>query len=130
MTTYALLIYRAAAPPAEPIPALDEREALAGHRAVQAEATARGELHAVARLDDPESARTVRARARGHEVTDGPFIESKEWLVGFYLVDCEDEAQALERAKQICRDPHHVIEVRPVGWRWRGPSVTSGSHTK
>jgi hypothetical protein len=62
----------------------------------------------------------VRARATGHDITDGPFIESKEWLVGFYLVDCEDEAQALERAKQICADAHHVIEVRPANWRWRG----------
>jgi hypothetical protein len=72
----------------------------------------------VARLDVPSTARTVRVRAAGHDVMDGPFIESKEWLVGFYLVDCDDEAQALARAKQICADPHHVIEVRHVDWRW------------
>lgn len=119
MTTYALLIYRTAAP-TEPLPEVDEREALTGHRALQAEAAARRELHAVARLDAPATARTVRARASGHEISDGPFIESKEWLVGFYLVDCEDEAQAIERAKQICVDPHHVVEARPVDWRWRG----------
>jgi hypothetical protein len=118
MTTYALLIYRTASP-AEPIPELDERQALDAHRALQAEADARHQLHAVARLDDPKAARTVTMRAAGHEVTDGPFIEAKEWLVGFYLVDCDDEAEALARAKQICADPHHVIEVRPVGWRWR-----------
>jgi hypothetical protein len=118
MTTYALLIYRTV-PAAEPIPELDDQQALAGHRALQADAAARGQLHAVARLDDPKAARTVKARAGGHEVTDGPFIESKEWLVGFYLVDCESEAGAIARAKQICGDPHHVIEVRPVDWRWR-----------
>jgi hypothetical protein len=118
MTTYALLIYRTA-PSAEPIPELDEREALAAHRALQAEADAMNQLHAVARLDDPETARTVRRRATGHDVTDGPFIEAKEWLVGFYLVDCDDEGQALARAQQICADPHHLIELRPVGWRWR-----------
>lgn len=118
MTTYALLIYRAA-PPAEPIPELEERQALSGHRALQAEASARRELHAVARLDTPGTARTVRTRASGHEISDGPFIESKEWLVGFYLVDCSDEEQALARAKRICSDRHHVIEVRPVNWRWR-----------
>jgi hypothetical protein len=119
MTTYALLIYRTA-PPSIPIPELEERQALIGHRALQSEAAARKDLHAVARLDVPSTARTVRARATGHDITDGPFIESKEWLVGFYLVDCEDEAQALERAKQICADAHHVIEVRPANWRWRG----------
>jgi hypothetical protein len=71
----------------------------------------------VARLDEPRAGRTVKARASGHEVTDGPFIESKEWLVGFYVVDCDDEAQAIARAKQICVDAHHAIEVRPVVWQ-------------
>lgn len=118
MTTYALLIYRTA-PPALSVPELDEEQALEHHRALQVEAAARNELHAVARLDAPRTARTVRARATGHDVTDGPFIETKEWLVGFYLVDCEDEAQAVARARRICGDRHHAIEVRPVGWRWR-----------
>jgi hypothetical protein len=116
--TYALLIYRTS-PPTVTVPDLDEKRALAGHRALQAEAAAGKDLHAVARLDAPGTARTVRARATGHDVTDGPFIESKEWLVGFYLVDCDGEEQALARARQICTDQHHVIEVRPVDWRWR-----------
>jgi hypothetical protein len=116
--TYALLIYRMS-PPTVAMPHLDEERALAGHRALQKEASAKKDLHAVARLDAPSTARTVRARATGHEITDGPFIESKEWLVGFYLVDCDDEAQALARARQICADQHHSVEVRPVDWRWR-----------
>lgn len=119
MTTYALLIYRRS-PPEIPIPELEERNALVGHRALQVEAASTRDLHAVARLGTPEAARTVRAKMTGHDVTDGPFIESKEWLVGFYLIDCDDEAQAIARAKQICTDPHHAIEVRPVDWRWRG----------
>jgi hypothetical protein len=118
MTTYALLIYRTS-PPTIATSELDEKQALAGHRALQKEAAARKDLHAVARLDAPRTARTVRTRATGHDVTDGPFIESKEWLVGFYLVDCEDEERALARARQICTDEHHAIEVRPVDWRWR-----------
>jgi hypothetical protein len=118
MTTYALLIYRTA-PPSTPIPELEERQALSGHRALQAEAAARQELHAVARLDQPDKARTVRSRSSGHDVTDGPYMESKEWLVGFYLVDCENEEQAIARAQQICSDGFHAVEVRPVDWRWR-----------
>ncbi len=117
MTTYALLIYRTS-PPSVPIPELEEQRALEWHRALQIDA--RKDLHAVARLDAPARARTVRARATGHDVTDGPFIEAKEWLVGFYLVDCDDEGEAVARAKQICADAHHAIEVRPVDWRWRG----------
>lgn len=50
---------------------------------------------------------------------DGPYIDTKEWLVGFYLVDCTDEAEALERARGICPVADHAIEVRPVTWRWK-----------
>jgi hypothetical protein len=119
MTTYALLIYRTS-PPEVPVPAEEEKQGLVGHRALQLDAARNGDLHAVARLGEPAAARTVRAKPTGHDVTDGPFIESKEWLVGFYLVDCDDEAQAIARARQICGDVHHAIEVRPVDWRWRG----------
>jgi hypothetical protein len=118
MTTYALLIYRTSAPPV-PIPELAERRALEAHRALQVEASARGELHAVARLDDARAARTVRSGSSGHDVTDGPFMEAKEWLVGFYLVDCESEEQAVARARRICPDPAHAVEVRPVTFRWK-----------
>lgn len=118
MTTYALLIYRTA-PPSVPIPELEERRVLLEHRSLQAEASKRGQLHAVARLDETRRARTVRPRSGGHEVTDGPFIETKEWLVGFYVVDCESEEQALARARRLCGDGAHAIEVRPVNWRWK-----------
>jgi hypothetical protein len=113
--TYTLLIYRTT-PASEPMAQKEERAALAGHRALQAEAEARGELHAVARLDDPSTARTVRQRVGAHDVTDGPYIETKEWLVGFYLLECESEEQALARARLLAQDSAHVIEVRPVTW--------------
>jgi hypothetical protein len=116
--TYALLIYRTA-PGSAPIPELDERAALAAHRALQAEAADKGELRVVARLDDTPTARTVRLKGGAHESTDGPFIETKEWLVGFYLVDAESEEKALERARALCTDESHAIEVRPVTWQWK-----------
>lgn len=116
--TYALLIYRTS-PPSVAVPELEEEVGLAGHRALQAEAAARGQLHAVARLDQPSTARVVRPRASAHEVSDGPFLETKEWLVGFYVIDCDDEAEALDRARQICPGALHAIEVRPLTWRWR-----------
>jgi hypothetical protein len=115
--TYVLLIYRAT-PIGQEAVGLDERATLRAHRTLQAEAAARGELHAVARLEESRDARTVRRSAGAHQVVDGPFVESKEWLVGFYLVDCADEAEAVQRAKTICADDEHVIEVRPVTWRW------------
>ncbi len=116
--TYALLIYRCA-PASEPLPQAVDKAALAGHRALQKEAAKKGDLHAVTRLDDARAGRTVRAKASGHEVSDGPFIEAKEWLVGFYVVDCESFDEALERAKMLCPDPSHAVEVRPVTWQWK-----------
>lgn len=116
--TYALLIYRTA-PVSIPIPELEERAALAAHRVLQGESAGRGELRVVARLDDVGSARTVRSKAGAHEVSDGPFIETKEWLIGFYLVDCSSAEEALERARVICTDESHAIEVRPVTWQWK-----------
>jgi hypothetical protein len=112
--TYVLLIYRAT----EAGKRLDVRATLAGHRQLQSEASAHGELHAVAQLKETREARTVRRNGGAHEIGDGPFIETKEWLVGFYLLDCADEAEAIARARLLCADDEHVVEIRPVAWRW------------
>ena len=50
---------------------------------------------------------------RGGTVTDGPFVETKETLGGFYLVDCRDLDQAIAIAK-LCPAPAGGVEVRPV----------------
>ena len=138
-TTYALLIYETireqtgqAPTPPEPTdtPGADAHQdengrVLAQHRALQRQASADNALHAVARLQAPNAAKTVRVVRSGssatnaHEVTDGPFMETKEWLGGFYVVTCSDEEQALAYARSIC-PARHAIEVRPVSWH-RGP---------
>ncbi|MEZ4442374.1 MAG: YciI family protein [Polyangiaceae bacterium] len=111
--TYALLIYRTD----QGLDAEDEARALAGHRELQA--TARADLHAVAKLDRAHTAHTVRVRGAAHAVTDGPHAEVKEWLVGFYLLDCTGLDQAIERAQTICPVAGHAVEVRRVDWRWK-----------
>ena len=113
--TYVLLIYRSTPPDAAASDA--DKAALVRHRALQEEARARGELLSVAQLTDTARARMVRVGGGAHEVTDGPYLETKEWLVGFYLVECEDEEQALARARLLA-DDRHAIEVRPAAWRW------------
>ncbi|HVY46738.1 MAG TPA: YciI family protein [Minicystis sp.] len=117
--TYVLLIYRATEVGKAP-PAMDERATLRAHRQLQADAAARGQLHAVARLEASRDVTTVKRSASAHEIVDGPFIEAKEWLVGFYVVDCATRAEALTRAKLLCADGEHAIEVRKVTWRWKG----------
>lgn len=116
-STYALLIYRTA-PELPPGPS--SADALREHRRVQATVAEKGQLHAVAQLADIKTARTVRRAEGGHDVCDGPYIETKEWLVGFYLLDCDSEEEALSHARSICPDEAHAVEVRPVAWRWKG----------
>ncbi len=113
---YALLIYRTEGHSA--LPEEEEQRALQAHRALQADAAS--QLRAVAQLREAPAARTVRFREGGLAVCDGPYIETKEWLVGFYLLECASEEEALERAKSICPVDSHAVEVRPAAWVWEG----------
>jgi hypothetical protein len=60
-----------------------------------------GELILTQALVDPSQSAVVKVRGGQPVVTDGPFLEAKEFLGGFYLVDCEDRARAIELAAQI-----------------------------
>lgn len=60
-----------------------------------------GELILTQALVDPSQAAVVRVRNGQPVVTDGPFLEAKEYLGGFYLVDVEDKARAIELAARI-----------------------------
>lgn len=60
-----------------------------------------GELITTQALVDPSQAVVVTVGNGQPVVTDGPFLESKEYLGGFYLVDCEDKERAIELAAQI-----------------------------
>ncbi len=60
------------------------------------------------------TAKTLRVRDGKLLTTDGPFAETKEQFGGFYLLDCADEAQALELAAKIPTAKHGSVEVRPL----------------
>jgi hypothetical protein len=65
-------------------------------------------------LHPVSSATTVRLRQEEVLLTDGPFIESKEQLSGFYLFECADLDEAVRWASRIPGARHGAIEVRPV----------------
>ncbi len=67
-------------------------------------------------LEAPETATVVRPQDGDLLVTDGPFVEAKEFMGGFYLLDVEDEARAVELATQIpdAQIPGLALEIRPV----------------
>jgi hypothetical protein len=67
------------------------------------------------RLREVESATTVRHGDRGLFLTDGPFVDSKEYLAGFIVVDAANLDEALEVAAELEElRPGGAIEVRPM----------------
>lgn len=76
-----------------------ERTALFGEvDAIMKELTESGELVGGQALADPTNTRTVRLRDGQPDVTDGPFMESKEQFAGYLTVDCDSVDRAAEIA--------------------------------
>jgi hypothetical protein len=93
-----------------------ERDAMmAAHDPFQKATRESGELVGFAALADPSTSRIVRVQGRGvPAVTDGPFLEAKEHLAGFYVVDCESAERAAELASRMPEARYQGVEVWPV----------------
>jgi hypothetical protein len=76
-----------------------------------------GALVGANQLQPADTATTVRVRGGETLVTDGPFIETKETLGGYYLIDVETLDEALDWAAKIPSARFGHIEVRPVVMR-------------
>ena len=64
-------------------------------------------------LGSPDTATVVDGRGAQPMVTDGPFVETKEWLSGFWIVDAPDLDVALALAEAGSRACNRRVEVRP-----------------
>ena len=74
----------------------------------------KGQLGPTARLGDTHKARTLRGPGRG-TVIDGPFAETKEQLLGLYMIDCADEDAAIAAARDLRSvNPSAVYEIRAI----------------
>ena len=74
-----------------------------------------GRLGPVARLLPTTSATTLR-KDNPPLVIDGPYAETKEQLLGFYVVDCKNLDEALDVARDLsAANPGGAYEIRPVG---------------
>lgn len=118
---YSILIYDVD----EAVDALSPEEdaaLMARHLAVQDRLRAEGKLGPVVRLSPSAAARTLRP---GDEplVTDGPFAETKEQLLGLYVVDCAtaDEAAEIAHSLPVLSG---VFEIRPVRAFFPGGELT------
>ncbi len=73
-----------------------------------------GQLGPVARLMPTTTATHIRS-GKKPVVLDGPFAETKEQLLGFYVVDCPTLEEAIAAATLLAREKAHgTVEVRPV----------------
>jgi hypothetical protein len=82
-----------------------------------------GSLLGAEQLAQVDTATSVTMRAGERLLTDGPFIETKEHLLGFYLLDVPHLDAALEWAGKMPIVRYGTVEVRPVleGQAWRTP---------
>ena len=82
---------------------------------VQAGLIERGIMGPSLRLLPTTAATTLRKTSQPPLVLDGPFAETKEQLLGFYVIDVADLEQALDVARQLAAaNPGGAYEIRPV----------------
>ena len=83
---------------------------------VQDDLRAKGRLGPVARLLPTTAATTLRKNGSAPVVIDGPFAETKEQLLGFYVIDCADLDEAVATARDLARANPGTgsYEIRPV----------------
>ncbi|HEY2793390.1 MAG TPA: YciI family protein [Micromonosporaceae bacterium] len=65
-------------------------------------------------LAGPGSATVIDARDGEPVITDGPFLESKEYMVGFWIINADDLDVALRLAEQGSKSCNRRVEVRPI----------------
>jgi hypothetical protein len=64
-------------------------------------------------LHDPDAATVLRTGDGDVVMTDGPFVEAKEHVAGFYIINADDLDAALAWARKVVDAINHPIEVRP-----------------
>ena len=113
---YALLIYGAQLVPE----ALDAEERGGWIEYTRATKEA-GILIGAEQLFETDTATSVRVRGGQRLLTDGPFLETKEHLGGFFLIDVPDLDAALDWAARMPHAPYGTVEVRAVrtGMTWQ-----------
>ena len=87
---------------------------------LEAEMNASGTLALSARLHPADTATVVRVSGGETITTDGPFVEAKEHLGGFYLINADDLDTALGWAAKVTAAVGQPIEVRPL---WQAPGA-------
>src|SRR6476469_1317513 len=64
-------------------------------------------------LGGPDTATVIDNRGDAHVISDGPFVESKEYLAGFWIIEAADLDEALALAEDGSKHCNRKVEVRP-----------------
>lgn len=113
MTRYLLSTHTVAGATREPMTDEQMQKAWKPILALEAEMKSAGAWVFSARLHDPDTATVVRVSGNGVVTTDGPFVEAKEHLAGFYIIEAADLDEALGWASKVARLISSPIELWP-----------------
>ena len=120
MPQFMLSVHRATSTPREPMTEDQQREGFARIAGLEAEMEAAKAFVFSARLSQPGEAKVVRRGAGRPIGALGPFVETKEHLGGFYLIEAPDMDTAIEWASRVSDAIGEPIEIRAlVGSRGR-----------
>lgn len=81
--------------------------------ALEAEMDASGAFVFGGQLHGPDASTVFKPGEGDAVMTDGPFVESKEYIAGFYIINAADLDEALTWARKVVAAIDHPIEVRP-----------------
>ncbi|HEY6921935.1 MAG TPA: YciI family protein [Steroidobacteraceae bacterium] len=90
----------------------EEKEVMGRHANLRRQLTAAGQLGPVMRLS-PEGTKIVRRYKDRQSITDGPYAETKEQLMGIYVIECQSIDDAIAATEQLTFDTG-VFEIRPL----------------
>ena len=119
---YAILAYHVETEVTSWTPAQDAA-VMTGLSAAHARINQTSKLGPAARLGATQKALTLRGTGAG-VVLDGPFAETKEQLLGFYMVDVDSEDKAIAAARELrIANPSAVYEIRPIALFLPGQNI-------
>jgi hypothetical protein len=113
MTHYLLSVHSVEGEVREPMTDEEMRQSHTQVGSLEEEMKSAGAWVFAGRLHEPATATVVRMSAGEVVTTDGPFVESKEHLGGFYIIEAADLDAALVWASRVTEAIKRPIEVRP-----------------
>lgn len=102
----------------ESLTAAQQEQGMAAYAAYNKALTSAAVLRGGSRLQPSSTATTVSVSNGKPQILDGPFIDSKEQLGGYYVIEVPDLDAALSWAKRCPAAGHGTVEVRPL---WSSP---------